>query len=281
MSVAVKSCPHCAQPNLASSGFCPNCGSSIADVQPASKMAVPSQNFFNIPPFLLQAQNRRRRHLEEHGGTGIVWIGFIVTSVPILMSRSSNIATAIWGAGLLVVILGFWRMRHDGHTLSRAGLATNLIAVAALAGISIGLATTRDSQGISVHPCAGRVCDGDNHARLDGRDERRIKRARRKQRHGIDVQRWPLTRETFPGPGPVGHPYRKWRFDTGGSVRSSPSIAGGLVFFGSKNGFLYAVDVATGQSKWQFDLGGYPVRSSPAVVNGTSFRWGWLFAVCD
>ena len=29
------------------------------------------QTFFNIPPFLLQAQNRRRRHLEVHGGTGM------------------------------------------------------------------------------------------------------------------------------------------------------------------------------------------------------------------
>ncbi len=33
----------------------------------------------------------------------------------------------------------------------------------------------------------------------------------------------------------------KWKFETGGSVRSSPALAEGMVFFGSDDGHLYAL----------------------------------------
>jgi outer membrane protein assembly factor BamB len=62
----------------------------------------------------------------------------------------------------------------------------------------------------------------------------------------------------------------KWAFKTDGWVLSSSALAGGLVYFGSEDKNLYALDVATGEEKWRFSTGG-PVRSSPAVVAGTVY----------
>src|SRR6476646_6765717 len=39
----------------------------------------------------------------------------------------------------------------------------------------------------------------------------------------------------------------KWTFKTGGAIFSSPAIAAGIVYVGSSDGFLYAVDQQTGQ----------------------------------
>lgn len=62
----------------------------------------------------------------------------------------------------------------------------------------------------------------------------------------------------------------KWAFKTDGWVISSPSLAGGWVYFGSDDKNLYALDASTGEQKWKFSTGG-PVRSSPAVVAGTVY----------
>ncbi len=73
----------------------------------------------------------------------------------------------------------------------------------------------------------------------------------------------------------------KWQFETQDEVWSSPVIAGGIVYFGSDDAHLYAVDVETGQEKWRFKTEG-DVRSSPAIANGavyfTSFD-GHIYAV--
>jgi outer membrane protein assembly factor BamB len=73
----------------------------------------------------------------------------------------------------------------------------------------------------------------------------------------------------------------KWKFETGGAVWSSPVVAGGVVYFGSDDGYFYAVDVETGQEKWRFETGD-DVRSSPAIANNAvyfeSFD-GYLYAV--
>jgi outer membrane protein assembly factor BamB len=62
----------------------------------------------------------------------------------------------------------------------------------------------------------------------------------------------------------------KWAFKTDGWVLSSPALAGGLVYVGSDDQNLYAIDAATGAQKWKFATGG-PVRSSPAVEAGTVY----------
>jgi len=77
---------------------------------------------------------------------------------------------------------------------------------------------------------------------------------------------------------------QRWRFDTEGvklnsanfgfdrrSIQSSPSVANGTVFVGARDGFLYAVDAATGTQRWRFDHKISWVNSSPAVSNGVVF----------
>ncbi len=48
----------------------------------------------------------------------------------------------------------------------------------------------------------------------------------------------------------------KWKFATESRVTSSPAVAAGLVYFGSYDGNFYALDSATGQLKWKFQTGG-------------------------
>lgn len=72
-----------------------------------------------------------------------------------------------------------------------------------------------------------------------------------------------------------------WRAPTQGDVISSPTIAGGVVYIGSGDGRLYALDLATGDRKWMYDAGS-AVSSSPAVGGGLVFaaaRDGSIFAV--
>jgi len=49
---------------------------------------------------------------------------------------------------------------------------------------------------------------------------------------------------------------QRWKFQTGSRVVSSPAIADGVAYFGSYDGDFYAVDTASGHLKWKFKTGG-------------------------
>jgi outer membrane protein assembly factor BamB len=90
----------------------------------------------------------------------------------------------------------------------------------------------------------------------------------------------------------------KWKFQTGGERRyaakhlhgaepagetmpdpfdlflSSPAVVNGVVYFGSGDGNVYALDAATGTQKWRFQTGDV-VHSSPAVVDGIVYAGSW------
>ena len=75
----------------------------------------------------------------------------------------------------------------------------------------------------------------------------------------------------------------KWKFKTDGGVFSSPAIARGVVFIGSTDGHLYAIDQRTGVEKWRFKTEG-AVSSSPAFENETVYFGsydGFLYAVAS
>ena len=59
----------------------------------------------------------------------------------------------------------------------------------------------------------------------------------------------------------------KWKFPTGGRILSSPVMENGVIYFGSYDFNLYAVDAETGRQKWQFATTG-PIASTPAIANG-------------
>jgi len=49
---------------------------------------------------------------------------------------------------------------------------------------------------------------------------------------------------------------KKWSFATGGMIRSTPAVAAGRVYFGSYDGFIYALDAQSGELKWKFETKG-------------------------
>ena len=84
-----------------------------------------------------------------------------------------------------------------------------------------------------------------------------------------------------------------WRYQTRGAVVSSPAVGpsdpakpgtyatGGLVFAGSADHYLYALDLASGAPRWRYQTGG-PISSSPAYANGVVLAGsldGRLYAV--
>src|SRR3974377_1030756 len=68
-----------------------------------------------------------------------------------------------------------------------------------------------------------------------------------------------------PKGGDFIHP--KWHFQTAGRIRSSAGLVDGVVYFGSDDGYLYALKAGDGRLVWKLKTGG-AVSSSPAVANG-------------
>jgi outer membrane protein assembly factor BamB len=58
-----------------------------------------------------------------------------------------------------------------------------------------------------------------------------------------------------------------WSFQSDGKIRSSPTVVDGRVYFGSWDGNVYAVSAATGSEVWRFDTQG-PVQGTPVVSGG-------------
>jgi outer membrane protein assembly factor BamB len=61
-----------------------------------------------------------------------------------------------------------------------------------------------------------------------------------------------------------------WKFKTGAKVLSSPLVVGSVVYVGSADQNMYAVNVSDGSLRWKFATEG-PVNSSPAYYNQAVF----------
>ena len=78
-----------------------------------------------------------------------------------------------------------------------------------------------------------------------------------------------------PGPDPRGEIVEHWTFSTGvsdirGVISSSPTVVDGVVYVGSLDSNLYAIDAASGQQRWVFPTGD-GIFASPAVVDGVVY----------
>lgn len=62
----------------------------------------------------------------------------------------------------------------------------------------------------------------------------------------------------------------EWAFETGDRVNSSPALVDGTLYVGSDDGRVYALDAEQGEKQWAFETAG-AVMSSPAVVDGTVY----------
>ena len=109
-----------------------------------------------------------------------------------------------------------------------------------------------------------------------------LERLRQNEQSGTAMFRGNLARTgVYPGSGPKALTRLIWKFRTESGVFSSPAVADGVVYFGSQDGHLYAVDIATGQERWRFRTESL-VFSSPAVADGVVYfgsRDGHLYAV--
>ena len=61
-----------------------------------------------------------------------------------------------------------------------------------------------------------------------------------------------------------------WNYTTGWVVRTSPVVANGVVYFGSYDKNVYALNASTGAKLWSYATGDW-VWSSPAVANGVVY----------
>ena len=62
----------------------------------------------------------------------------------------------------------------------------------------------------------------------------------------------------------------KWSYLTGGIVDSSPAVADGVVYVGSQDHTLYALDARTGKRLWSYATGS-SIVSSPTVADGAVY----------
>lgn len=73
----------------------------------------------------------------------------------------------------------------------------------------------------------------------------------------------------------------KWAFKTNGKIFSSPVVLDGIVYIGSEDGCLYAINEKNGKIRWKYKTGG-AVHSSPAIFNNTVYIGsfdGYFYAI--
>ena len=76
--------------------------------------------------------------------------------------------------------------------------------------------------------------------------------------------------EVILSPASVGNLVLDWQYTTGDQIISTPAVANGVVYVGSFDNNVYALNALTGAKLWSYATGG-PVYSSPAVANGVVY----------
>jgi len=93
----------------------------------------------------------------------------------------------------------------------------------------------------------------------------------------IPVSSWPMWRHdaahSSTAPEGPSNLTLAWKFTTNGAVISSPSVADGVVYVGSQDKNIYAIEAWSGNLIWKFTTEG-AVESSPAVANGKVYTGG-------
>jgi len=98
---------------------------------------------------------------------------------------------------------------------------------------------------------------------------------------GTDAPKIEASLITKPQSSPRKDPRELWRFAAGGKISSSPALHEGLVFFGSWDQQLYALEPQTGKLRWKHDTGN-AVNTKPAFHGSsviTASRSGQIHAL--
>lgn len=260
-----KTCPGCGEVIPASLTFCPNCSTDMRAVGENLRTTHEPGKQFQIPSFLL-AEPAGRRFDEQGIGTGLIWVGLALIALPVVSSNLSPLALGAWGVGCCLTGYGIYRTRRDGQSMLRAGALTaaaGFLTLALMANHVLRYDQTTDvidSETASLALTPGSEPDDAQMALaavLTGTNPM--------------FRGAPAHTGMLAGPAIDGNPYRSWRYDTGEDLRSTPAISGAVAYFGTRDGYLVALDLLTQKRKWSFDLGGFPVRASPAVIERTVY----------
>lgn len=276
MTDSIKICPNCGTSNPATNLFCPTCGAALKDV-PAQSTLPPGRRGSLPLSVLLERDNRFRSRPQQHDGAGVgtAWIGFLLAAVGLIMTPRSTLAKGLWAGGIVLALIGFWRMRHDRRAFARAGVVLSTVAVATLVIVGTQLfdfselrSAFHQHQPVATEPTATPDWMGGTaiaHASATAH-------AATPPLSSVAMFRGDSKRTgTEAGPGPLTTPELLWKEDTAGEIYTSAAISNGMVYVGTKSGFLVAYDARSGETKWRYDLGDYIVRSSPAVVDNTVY----------
>jgi outer membrane protein assembly factor BamB len=237
--------------------FCVNCGESLADAKVQSLYGS-AEHHWAIPEYLQDASRWKRGFDEGASGSGLVWIGALLASVPFLTDPDRPLALGAFLTGIAIVAAGFFRMRGSVRTLSRAGLMTNAAALAVLGLVTFRMisapATPIDTSNVETSSITVETEAAAGSASIPIAGETAMFR-------GNAAHTGELA-----GPGPSGQPVLAFRYDAGGEIISSAAARDGIVYFTGRRGDIYAVDAATGDLRWQVHLGDYILGSSPALA---------------
>lgn len=260
-----KTCPICGEVIPASLAFCPNCSYAMRNVPENVRSRSDSHTQFQIPAFLL-GEPEYRRYDETGVGTGIIWLGLALLVVPVVTRNLSPISLGAWLAGCVLTGAGIIRTRNDGKSMLHAGMLTTAAGLLTL--LLVGEHVMHRPSGaneLAMSQTSLTPTPGIEHESAADSPAMILTGTSPMYRGA------PAHSGLLVGPELDGNPYRAWRYDTGGELRSTPAISGAVAYFGTRNGYLVALDLLTRQPKWSFDLGGYPVRSSPAIADRTVY----------
>lgn len=73
----------------------------------------------------------------------------------------------------------------------------------------------------------------------------------------------------------------RWTFKSGGPIQSSPVVGQGMVFIGSSDSHLYALDFNTGKQRWRFRAA-RPIEAPPLLLGDSVYvgdRDGFFYAL--
>ncbi len=69
----------------------------------------------------------------------------------------------------------------------------------------------------------------------------------------------------------------RWKYETGGAVVTSPAVSNGVVYFGSADGSFYALDANTGKKKWSFQAAASPNKIETAIQSSPVINDGIVY----